>query len=309
MKVYEDFLQLIGNTPLVRLTKIEEQFKCTAKIFAKAELFNPTGSIKDRAAVSMVMAAQKSGKLKSGGTIIEPTSGNTGIGLAAIAARLGYKLILTMPSSMSEERKSLLRAYGAQLVLTDSTKGMAGAVEKAKEILGETKGAFMPSQFDNENNPEAHYNTTGPEIWADTDGSVDIFVAGIGTGGTFTGTSRYLKQQNPNVLAVAVEPLSSPLLSKGVTGGHKIQGIGANFVPGNLDMSLCDEVIDVADEDAAMTSKLIAHREGMLTGISSGAAVFAAVALAQRPENEGKNIVVIMPDTGDRYLSTGMFDK
>lgn len=304
MKVYTSISQLIGNTPLIELTHLEPE---NAKVIAKVEFFNPAGSAKDRIARKMIDDAENAGLIKEGATLIEPTSGNTGIGIASIAASRGYKAILTMPETMSVERRNLLKAYGAQIVLTEGSKGMQGAVDKAVELSKEIENSFIPSQFSNPSNPQAHYETTGPEIWQDTEGSVDIFVAGVGTGGTVSGTGKYLKEQNPNVKVVAVEPASSPLLTKGVAGPHGIQGIGANFIPDNLDQSIYDEVIPVTNEDAYETGREIAHKEGLLVGISSGAAVYAALELAKRPENKGKNIVVLLPDTGERYLSTPMF--
>ena len=306
-KVYTSITQLIGGTPLVELTNYEAENKLEAKILAKLEYFNPAGSVKDRIAKAMLDDAEAKGLLKPGATIIEPTSGNTGIGLASVAAARGYKIILTMPETMSVERRNLLKAYGAELVLTDGAKGMKGAIEKANELAAATPGSFIPGQFVNPANPAIHRATTGPEIWADTDGKVDIFVAGVGTGGTLTGVGEYLKSQNPNVKIVAVEPAGSPVLSKGVAGPHKIQGIGAGFVPDTLNTSVYDEIIAVENEDAFKTGRAIARKEGVLIGISSGAAVYAATVLAQRPENKGKTIVALLPDTGDRYLSTPLF--
>lgn len=308
MKVYEKATDLIGSTPLLKLTNYIKAEGLEADILAKLEYFNPAGSVKDRVALAMIDEAEKSGKLRPGSVIIEPTSGNTGIGLASVAAARGYKIILTMPETMSVERRNLLKAYGAQIVLTEGAKGMKGAIAKAEELLSETPGGFIPSQFTNPANPEAHRKTTGPEIWNDTDGKVDIFVAGVGTGGTVTGVGEYLKSKNPNVKVVAVEPATSPVLSKGVAGPHKIQGIGAGFVPETLNTKIYDEVIAVQNEDAFKTGKEIARHEGVLVGISSGAAVFAAAELARRPENRGKVIVALLPDTGDRYLSTPMFE-
>lgn len=308
MKVYEKATDLIGGTPLLKLTNYIKAEGLEADILAKLEYFNPAGSVKDRVALAMIDEAEKSGKLRPGSVIIEPTSGNTGIGLASVAAARGYKIILTMPETMSVERRNLLKAYGAQIVLTEGAKGMKGAIAKAEELLSETPGGFIPSQFTNPANPEAHRKTTGPEIWNDTDGKVDIFVAGVGTGGTVTGVGEYLKSKNPNVKVVAVEPATSPVLSKGVAGPHKIQGIGAGFVPETLNTKIYDEVIAVQNEDAFKTGKEIARHEGVLVGISSGAAVFAAAELARRPENRGKVIVALLPDTGDRYLSTPMFE-
>ncbi len=306
-KVYTSITQLIGGTPLVELTNYEAENKLEAKILAKLEYFNPAGSVKDRIAKAMLDDAEAKGVLKPGATIIEPTSGNTGIGLASVAAARGYKIILTMPETMSVERRNLLKAYGAELVLTDGAKGMKGAIAKAQELAEATPGSFIPGQFVNPANPAIHRATTGPEIWADTDGKVDIFVAGVGTGGTLTGVGEYLKSQNPNVKIVAVEPAGSPVLSKGVAGPHKIQGIGAGFVPDTLNTSVYDEIIAVENEDAFKTGRAIARKEGVLIGISSGAAVYAATVLAQRPENKGKTIVALLPDTGDRYLSTPLF--
>lgn len=309
MKVYEKLTDLIGGTPLLELKNYEEKRKLSAKVLAKLEYFNPAGSVKDRIAKAMIEDAEEKGKLKPGSVIIEPTSGNTGIGLASVAAARGYKIILTMPETMSVERRNLLKAYGAELVLTDGAKGMKGAIEKANEIAAETPGSFIPGQFENPANPEAHIKTTGPEIWNDTDGTVDIFVAGVGTGGTLSGVGKYLKSKNPNVKIVAVEPAGSPVLSKGTPGPHKIQGIGAGFVPETLDTDIYDEIIAVENEDAFKTGKAIAREEGVLVGISSGAAVYAATVLAEREENKGKTIVALLPDTGDRYLSTPMFSE
>lgn len=307
MTIYKSAAELIGKTPLLELTHIEENENLKATLLAKLEYFNPAGSVKDRIALAMIEDAEKRGALKEGSVIIEPTSGNTGIGLASVAASKGYRIIITMPETMSVERRNLMKAYGAELVLTDGTKGMKGAIAKAEELAAETPGAFIPQQFANQANPAAHYASTGPEIWQDTDGKVDIFVAGVGTGGTVTGTGKYLKEQNPDVKVVAVEPASSPVLSKGTPGSHKIQGIGAGFVPDVLDTAVYDEIITVADDDAFETGRLIAKSEGVLVGISSGAALHATLELAKRPENEGKNIVVLLPDTGDRYLSTALF--
>ena len=306
-KIYKSADQLIGNTPLVELTKIEKELGLEAKILAKLEYFNPAGSVKDRIAKAMIDDAEKSGKLKPGSVIIEPTSGNTGIGLASVAAARGYRIIIVMPETMSVERRQLMAAYGAELVLTEGAKGMKGAIAKAQELADETENSFIPGQFVNEANPKAHFETTGPEIYEDTDGEVDIFVAGVGTGGTVTGTGRYLKSKKPEVKVVAVEPETSPVLSQGKAGSHKIQGIGAGFVPDVLDTSVYDEIIPVADNDAFETGRLIGRKEGVLVGISSGAAVYAAIQLAKRTENNGKNIVVLLPDTGDRYLSTPLF--
>ncbi len=307
MKVYNKITDLIGNTPLVRLSNLIAAQELQAEVLAKLEYFNPAGSVKDRIALAMIDDAEKTGKLKKGSVIIEPTSGNTGIGLAAVAAARGYRAILTMPETMSVERRNLLKAYGAEIVLTDGTKGMKGAIAKADELAAEIPGSFIPGQFVNPANPAAHLATTGPEIWNDTDGKVDIFVAGVGTGGTLSGVGGYLKQQNPNVKVVAVEPSGSPVLSEGKAGPHKIQGIGAGFVPDTLNTDIYDEIIPVDNEDAFATGKAIAQTEGILVGISSGAAVFAAIQLAKRPENKGKVIVALLPDTGDRYLSTPMF--
>ena len=305
--IYTSADQLIGKTPLLELTHIEQAENLQAKILAKLEYFNPAGSVKDRIAKAMIDDAEAAGKLKPGSVIIEPTSGNTGIGLASVAAARGYRIIIVMPETMSVERRQIMKAYGAELGLTDGAKGMKGAIAKADELAKEIPGSFVPGQFVNPANPEAHRRTTGPEIWQDTDGKVDIFVAGVGTGGTVTGTGSYLKAQNPAVKVVAVEPASSPVLSKGTAGAHKIQGIGAGFVPDVLDTKVYDEIIPVTNEDAFATGKLVGHKEGVLVGISSGAAVWAAIELAKRPENKGKNIVVLLPDTGDRYLSTPLF--
>ena len=306
-RIYTSADQLIGGTPLLELTHIEEKENLKAKVLVKLEYFNPAGSVKDRIGKAMIDDAEKKGLLKPGAVIIEPTSGNTGIGLAAVAAARGYRIILTMPETMSVERRQLLKAYGAEIVLTEGAKGMKGAIAKADELAKEIPGAFIPGQFVNPANPAAHYATTGPEIWADTDGKVDIFVAGVGTGGTVTGTGKYLKEQNPAVKVVAVEPASSPVLSKGTGGAHKIQGIGAGFVPDVLDTKVYDEIIPVENDDAFATGKLIGRSEGVLVGISSGAAAWAAIQLAKRPENAGKVIVALLPDTGDRYLSTPLF--
>ena len=305
--IYTSADQLIGKTPLLELTHFEKELGLKAKVLAKLEYFNPAGSVKDRIAKAMIDDAESSGKLKAGATIIEPTSGNTGIGLAAVAAARGYRIIIVMPETMSVERRQLMKAYGAELVLTEGAKGMKGAIAKADELAKEIPGGFIPGQFVNPANPAVHKATTGPEIWEDTDGKVDIFVAGVGTGGTVTGVGEYLKSQNPNVKVVAVEPASSPVLSKGTAGSHKIQGIGAGFVPDVLDTKIYDEVIAVENDDAFATGKLIGKKEGVLVGISSGAAVWAAIQLAKRPENKGKTIVALLPDTGDRYLSTPLF--
>lgn len=306
-KIYRSASELIGRTPLLELTGYERKNNLKATILAKLEYFNPAGSVKDRIALAMIDDAERSGKLTPGSVIIEPTSGNTGIGLASVAAARGYRLILTMPETMSIERRNLLKAYGAELVLTDGSRGMKGAVEKADELAAELPGSFIPGQFTNPANPAMHRATTGPEIWDDTDGSVDIFVAGVGTGGTLTGVGQYLKGKNPAVKVIAVEPASSPLLSGGKAGQHKIQGIGANFVPEVLDTSIYDEVIPVLNEDAFAAGRALGRSDGILTGISSGAALWAAAELARRPENAGKVIVVLLPDTGDRYLSTPLF--
>ena len=306
-KIYTSADQLIGKTPLLELTHIEKEEGLEAKILVKLEYFNPAGSVKDRIAKAMIDDAEASGKLKPGSVIIEPTSGNTGIGLASVAAARGYRIIIVMPETMSVERRQLMKAYGAELVLTGGAKGMKGAIAKAEELAKETPNSFIPGQFVNPANPAAHKATTGPEIWEDTDGKVDIFVAGVGTGGTITGTGEYLKSQNPNVKVVAVEPASSPVLSKGTAGSHKIQGIGAGFVPDVLDTKVYDEIITVENDDAFATGKKIGKKEGVLVGISSGAAVWAAIELAKRPENKGKTIVALLPDTGDRYLSTPLF--
>lgn len=307
MRVYRKITDLIGGTPLLELTNYEKANELNAKIYAKLEYFNPAGSVKDRIAKAMVDDAEEKGLLKPGAVIIEPTSGNTGIGLASVAASRGYKVILTMPETMSVERRNLLKAYGAELVLTEGAKGMPGAIAKAKELAEQTPNSYIPSQFTNPANPAVHLKTTGPEIWADTDGKVDIFVAGVGTGGTLSGVGAYLKSQNPNVKVVAVEPATSPVLSGGKAGPHKIQGIGAGFVPDTLNTDIYDEILPVQNEDAFATGRALARSEGVLVGISSGAAVFAAAQLAKRPENAGKVIVALLPDTGERYLSTPMF--
>ena len=306
-RIYTSADQLIGHTPLLELTHIEKELDLKAKILAKLEYFNPAGSVKDRIAKAMIDAAERSGALKPGSVIIEPTSGNTGIGLASVAAARGYRIIIVMPETMSVERRQLMKAYGAELVLTEGAKGMKGAIAKAEELFHEIPNSFVPGQFVNPANPTAHRETTGPEIWEDTDGKVDYFVAGVGTGGTITGVGEYLKSQNAAVKVVAVEPATSPVLSKGTSGAHKIQGIGAGFVPDVLNTKVYDEIVPVANEDAFATGKLIGRKEGVLVGISSGAAVWAAIELAKRPESEGKTIVVLLPDTGDRYLSTPLF--
>ena len=306
-KVYTSADQLIGGTPLLELTHLEKELGLEAKIVAKLEYFNPAGSVKDRIAKAMIEDAEARGVLKPGATLIEPTSGNTGIGLASVAAAKGYKIIITMPETMSVERRQLMKAYGAELVLTEGAKGMKGAIAKAEELAKEIPNSFIPGQFVNPANPAVHKATTGPEIWADTDGNVDFFVAGVGTGGTITGTGEFLKEKKPDVKVVAVEPKDSPVLSEGRSGSHKIQGIGAGFVPDVLNTKVYDEIIPVANEDAFATGKLIGRTEGVLVGISSGAAAFAAIQLAKRPENKGKTIVVLLPDTGDRYLSTPLF--
>ena len=308
MKTYKKITDLIGGTPLLELANLENAHELGATILAKLEYFNPAGSVKDRIAKAMIDDAEAKGLLKEGSVIIEPTSGNTGIGLASVAASRGYRLIITMPETMSIERRNLMKAYGAELVLTDGTKGMKGAIAKADELAQEIKGSFIPSQFTNPANPAIHEKTTGVEIWDDTDGRVDIFVAGVGTGGTISGTGAYLKSKNPNVKVVAVEPKSSPVLSEGTAGPHKIQGIGAGFVPETLNTDIYDEIIPVSNEDALETGRSIARTEGVLVGISSGAAVWAAIQLAKRPENKGKTIVALLPDTGERYLSTPMFE-
>ncbi len=309
MKTYDRITDLIGGTPLLKLSNYISQKGLQATIYGKLEYFNPAGSVKDRVAKAMIDDAEAKGLIKPGSVIIEPTSGNTGIGLAAVAASRGYRIILTMPETMSVERRNLLKAYGAQLVLTDGAKGMKGAIEKAQELAAETPDSFIPSQFTNAANPAAHRASTGPEIWNDTDGKVDIFVAGVGTGGTVSGVGEYLKSQNPNVKVVAVEPAGSPVLSKGTPGPHKIQGIGAGFVPDTLNTEIYDEIIAVENEDAFETGRTLARNEGLLVGISSGAAVYAATELAKRPENKGKIIVALLPDTGERYLSTPMFSE
>ncbi len=307
--IYRGFLDLIGNTPLVEVANLQKAYNLKAKVLVKLEYRNPAGSVKYRIAQAMIEDAEKKGILKEGSVIIEPTSGNTGIGLAAIAAAKGYRAILTMPETMSVERRNILKAYGAEIVLTEGSKGMKGAIAKAEELAKEIEGSFIPGQFDNPANPKVHYETTGPEIWRDTDGKVDAFVAGVGTGGTVTGTGKYLKEQNPDVKVVAVEPASSPVLSQGKAGAHKIQGIGAGFVPKVLDTAVYDEIITVENDDAFAASKELTKKEGILTGISSGAALYAALQLAQRLEFEGKTIVALLPDSGDRYYSTPLFTE
>ena len=308
-KIYNSAAELIGKTPLVRLTHIEKEYGLKARVLAKLEYFNPSGSVKDRIALEMIEDAERQGKIKPGATIIEPTSGNTGIGLASIAAAKGYKAVIVMPETMSVERRNIIKAYGATIVLTDGAKGMKGAIAKADELQKETPNSFIPSQFTNPANPAAHEKTTGPEIWEDTDGEVDAFVSGIGTGGTITGTGRYLKKKNPKVQVLAVEPATSPVLTKGTAGPHKIQGIGAGFVPETLDTKVYDEVFDIANEDAFAVSKDVARHEGILVGISAGAALKAGIEWAKRPENEGKTVVVLLPDSGDRYYSTALFEN
>lgn len=307
MTIYKNVTELIGNTPVVELSNFEKQEGLKAQLLAKVEFFNPAGSVKDRIARRMIEKAEEKGLLKAGATIIEPTSGNTGIGLASVCASKGYKAIFTMPETMSVERRNLLKAYGAQIVLTPGSQGMKGAIAKAKELQENTPNSLIPSQFTNPENPQAHYETTGPELWQQTDGHVDIFVAGVGTGGTISGTGKYLKEKNPDVKIVAVEPEGSPVLSQGKAGPHGIQGIGAGFVPDTLNTEIYDEIITVSNENAYKTGRAIAQKEGLLVGISSGASVYAAIQLAKRPENEGKRIVALMPDTGERYLSTPMF--
>ncbi len=306
-KIYKSVTELIGRTPIMELSNIEEKYGVSAKVLAKLEYVNPAGSVKDRVAMSMIEDAEQKGLLKEGATIIEPTSGNTGIGIASVATAKGYKAILTMPETMSVERRNLLKAYGAEIVLTDGSKGMSGAIQRASELKEEIEGSVILGQFENPANPKAHYNTTGPEIWEDTDGKVDIFVAGVGTGGTISGTGKYLKEMNQNVKIVVVEPESSPVLSLGTAGAHKIQGIGAGFVPEALDTEIYDEIIRVPNEAACETANEVAKTEGILVGISSGAALWAALELAKRPENAGKTIVALFPDTGERYLSTGIY--
>ena len=306
-RIYQSAEEITGNTPLLRAGKLERRYSLNARLLLKLEYLNPTGSVKDRAALYMIRDAEQAGLLQPGGVIVEPTSGNTGIGLASLAASRGYRLILTMPETMSVERRNILKAYGAEIVLTEGSRGMSGAIEKAEEIVKSTPGAFLPGQFDNPSNARAHYETTGPEIWRDTQGQVDIFVAGVGTGGTLTGTGRYLKEQNPRIRVVAVEPSASPVLSEGKGGPHKIQGIGAGFVPSVLDQAVYDEVFPVDNEVCFTMAKELAHLEGILTGISSGAALYAAVEIAKRPENKGKTLAVLLPDSGDRYYSTPLF--
>ena len=308
-KIYQSSSELIGNTPLVEFSNIEKELKLSARVLAKLEYFNPAGSVKDRIAKQMLEDAEAEGKLKPGDTIIEPTSGNTGIGLASIAAAKGYQIILTMPETMSVERRNILKAYGAKIVLTDGAKGMKGAIEKADELQKETPNSYIPGQFVNPSNPKAHYLTTGPEIWKDTDGHVDAFIAGVGTGGTLSGTGKYLREKNPEVQVIAMEPKGSPVLSEGHAGPHKIQGIGAGFVPDTLDTKIYKEVLTVENEDAFSTAKLIAKKEGILVGISSGAAYWAAIKVAKRPEFKGKTIVVLLPDSADRYYSTPLFQE
>lgn len=307
MPIYDSITELVGSTPLVQLNRWAKAHGLEATLLAKVESFNPAGSAKDRIALSMIREAEKAGKLKPGAVIIEPTSGNTGIGLASIAAARGYRAIFTMPETMSIERRKLLQAYGGEVVLTEGSKGMAGAVEKAEALAKEIPGSFIPSQFDNPDNPKAHMLTTGPEIWADTEGKIDCFIAGVGTGGTVSGTGRFLKAKNPNIHIVAVEPKASPLISEGVAGPHAIQGIGANFIPKNYDGSVVDEVIQVSNEDALVTGRALPQKEGFLIGISSGAALWAATQVALRPEMKGKTIVVLLPDSGERYLSTALY--
>lgn len=307
MNIYKSIDELVGKTPLIEISNIIKEENLQANIFAKLECFNPTGSAKDRPALQMILKAEEDGILKENSVIIEPTSGNTGIGLAAIGASKGYKVIIVMPDTMSQERIMLMKAYGAEVVLTDGKKGMQGSIEEAQRLSEKYENSFIPSQFDNPQNPESHYKTTGPEIWNDTDGKVDILVAGIGTGGTLSGTGKYLKEQNSDIKVVGVEPLSSPLLTKGVAGAHAIQGIGANFVPENLDRAIYDEIIDVSNEDAFCYARKMAQKEGIAVGISSGAALCGAFELTKRPENKGKNIVVVLTDTGERYLSTELY--
>ena len=307
MNIYKNIDELVGKTPLMEISNIIKEENLQANIFAKLECFNPTGSAKDRPSLQMILKAEEDGVLKEDSVIIEPTSGNTGIGLAAIGASKGYKVIIVMPDTMSQERIMLMKAYGAEVVLTDGKKGMQGSIEEAKRLSEKNENSFIPSQFDNPQNPEAHYKTTGPEIWNDTDGKIDILVAGIGTGGTLSGTGKYLKEKNSDIKVVGVEPLNSPLLTKGVAGSHAIQGIGANFIPENLNRDIYDEIIDVSNEDAFSYARKMAQKEGISVGISSGAALFGAIELAKRPENKGKNIVVVLTDTGERYLSTQLY--
>lgn len=309
MTIYKNVTELIGNTPVVELSNLEKEVGLKAQLLAKVEFFNPAGSVKDRIAKRMIEKAEEQGLLKKGATIIEPTSGNTGIGLASVCASKGYKAIFTMPETMSVERRNLLKAYGAKIVLTPGSQGMKGAIAKAKELQESTPNSLIPSQFTNLENPQAHYETTGPELWEQTDGKIDIFVAGVGTGGTISGTGKYLKEKNPNIKIVAVEPEGSPVLSQGKAGPHGIQGIGAGFVPDTLNTQIYDEIITVTNENAYNTGRAIAQKEGLLVGISSGASVYAAIQLAKRPENEGKRIAALMPDTGERYLSTPMFTQ
>lgn len=309
MTIYKNVTELIGNTPVVELSNLEKEEGLKAQLLAKVEFFNPAGSVKDRIAKRMIEKAEEQGLLKKGATIIEPTSGNTGIGLASVCASKGYKAIFTMPETMSVERRNLLKAYGAKIVLTPGSQGMKGAIAKAKELQESTPNSLIPSQFTNLENPQAHYETTGPELWEQTDGEIDIFVAGVGTGGTISGTGKYLKEKNPNIKIVAVEPEESPVLSQGKAGPHGIQGIGAGFVPDTLNTQIYDEIVTVTNENAYNTGRAIAQKEGLLVGISSGASVYAAIQLAKRPENEGKRIVALMPDTGERYLSTPMFTQ
>lgn len=306
-KIYKGAIELVGNTPLVEVTNIEKKERLKARLLVKLEYFNPAGSVKDRVGKAMIEDAERIGRLKPGSVIIEPTSGNTGIGLAAVSAVKGYRMILTMPDTMSVERRNILKAYGAEIVLTPGEKGMSGAIQKAEELAREIPDSFIPGQFDNPVNPRAHMESTGPEIWHDTDGQVDIFVASVGTGGTLTGTGTYLKEKNPNIKVIAVEPSTSPVLSGGSAGPHKIQGIGAGFIPKVLDTHIYDEIITVDNEAPFATAKMLARTEGLLTGISSGAALYAAIEVARRPENEGKTIVVLLPDSGDRYYSTALF--
>lgn len=309
MKIYNTIDSIIGGTPLLELSHIKENYNSFSKIYAKLEYFNPTGSVKDRIAKAMIDDAERTGKLKKGSVIIEPTSGNTGIGLCSVAAARGYKIYIVMPETMSVERRNIMKVYGAEIVLTDGSKGMKGAIEKANELAKEIEGSFIPSQFSNPANAKAHFETTGPEIWNDLEGNVDIFVSGVGTGGTITGAGEYLKSKNPNVKIVAVEPKDSPVLSEGKSGPHKIQGIGAGFIPDVLNTEVFDEIITVSNEDAFETGRLIAKNEGVLVGISSGAALYAAMEIAKKEENKGKNIVVVLPDSGDRYFSTPLFNE